>query len=93
MTSAEESSEVALLLEVLQLEIASTLILCALDNEEFLIDSEQYPNGSLGQNFSFLLRRVFKTEDLPQIRQLKADYPNRFVARVQAEFGPRWGAS
>lgn len=93
MTSGEESGEVALLLEVLQLDIASTLISHSLENQEFVLDSDQYPNGSLGQNFSFLLRRVFNTEDLPQIRQQKADYPNRFVAKVQAEFGPSWSST
>ena len=93
VTSGAETGEISLLLQVIQLEIASTLISHALENQEFVIDSEQYPGGSLGHNFSHLLRRVFEKEDLAQIRQLKTDYPNRFVARVQAEFGPSWTAS
>jgi hypothetical protein len=69
--------------EVIRFEVARTLILTALADEEFVSNPDRYPDGTVGAAVSRLFRILFPTESLKSLQQSCQQYPNFFECRLQ----------
>jgi hypothetical protein len=68
-------------------DVAETLIRTALDDEEFLGESDHYPEGSVGRTISDLVR-LYWDEPPTTLAARARDHPQRFEMELQSRFPP-----
>jgi hypothetical protein len=71
------------ILESIHFGVARDLIVGALQNEEFIDETQDFPKGSTGEAIRLLIRRTFGGESPEAVLQKYRDEPDRFECQLQ----------
>jgi hypothetical protein len=70
--------------EAIRFDVARTLIMVALENEDFLSNPSSYEDGTVGAIVRRLINVVFPTDDLSSLRDAKRQSQQRFECKLQS---------
>ena len=76
--------------EVISFDIARTMIMTALDSEDFINESEKYADETVGAAVRRLVNTLFPSKALHERAQYRKQYPDRFECDLQDSLQLFW---
>lgn len=70
--------------DTIRFEVGRTLVMGALDSDDFVAQADTYPDGSIGTALRRLIHALFPTDTLTGLQQYRRQQPFRFECQLQA---------
>jgi len=84
VTQAQPVDEARLITEVIEFDVARSLIEGALSNEDFVNSPNQYEEGTLGETLRRLINSLFTGDSMRALAIRLREYPSLFDSELQA---------